>query len=57
MRPRKQIVEFLDKAGPLTPAGALSLKVQEATLEVLLDIRDLQIAFNERLLGRAPERQ
>lgn len=54
MRPRKDIVEFLAKAGPLTPAGPLALKVQEAMLEVLLDIRDLQLEFNDRLLNKRP---
>lgn len=55
MRPRSEIVAFLSKAGPLTQAGPLALKVQEAMLEVLLDIRDLQIEFNDRLLNRKPD--
>jgi hypothetical protein len=49
MRSREQILESLnDGIGPFTEASVIQAKALEAILETLLDIRDLQLALNER---------
>jgi hypothetical protein len=52
MKSRDELTQHLTKGtGPLTQMSQLHFKALEAILETLLDIRELQSAFNERLLG------
>jgi hypothetical protein len=52
MRSRAEIMEALnDGIGPFTDEATQQSKTLDAILEVLLDIRDLQSALNERTPG------
>jgi hypothetical protein len=58
MRPKKEILDTMyEGLGPTTQVSHYQSKALEAILEVMLDIRDLQLEMNHLLFSKTKSSQ